>query len=99
MNRTKRSGSFMMCLLFNILLNFEGFIPAAVLLVLHFALKLPIWWSAAAAAVWIGWIILWMLVINWASRCGSMPAPKNKNPYSAQNKKQAETESIKTKSR
>lgn len=89
MRRTKRSGSFILCLLFNMLLNFEGLIPTAVLLVLHFVLKWSVWWSVLAAAVWIVWLILWMLFLGWAGRCGSTPdLPKeNKNPYSVGNKK------------
>lgn len=71
------------------LLNFEGLIPAAVLLVLHFALGLPAWWSALAAAIWLLWLLIWMSIIGWAGRCGSKPdAPReNKNPYSVGNGK------------
>lgn len=43
MRKTKLSGSFFICLLINMLLNFEGIIPAAVLLALHFVLKLSVW--------------------------------------------------------
>lgn len=34
MRKTKRSGSFLLCLLINILPNLEGLIPAAILLIL-----------------------------------------------------------------
>lgn len=89
MRRTKRSGSFILCLLFNMLMNVEGLIPAAVLLVLHFLFDWSVWWSVLAAALWIVWLILWMLFIGWSGRCGSTPdLPKeNKNPYSVGNKK------------
>lgn len=88
MRKNKRSGNFLISLFFNILLNFEGIIPAAVLLVLHFWLDISIWWSAAALALWLLWIILWMLFMGWANECGNTPdKPKeNKNPYSAANK-------------
>lgn len=75
----------MLCLLFNIILNFEGLIPAAVLLALHFWLDISFWWSVLAVALWIAGIALYMLVIGWAAGCGNAPdKPKeNKNPYSA----------------
>lgn len=88
MRRTKRSGSFMLCLLFNMLLNLEGLVPAAVLFALHLILKWSVWWSAMAAALWIMWLILWMHFLGFAGRCGSTSdLPKeNKNPYSVKNK-------------
>ena len=87
MRRTKRGGNFLMCLLFNMLLNLEGLIPAAVLLALHFLFDWSVWWSVLAVGLWILWLILWMLFIGWAGKCGSThDAPKkNKNPYSAGN--------------
>ena len=94
MRRAKRSGSFILCLLFNMLMNLEGLIPAAVLLILHFLFDWSIWWSVLAAALWIVLIILWMLFIGWSGSCGSTPdTPKeNKNPYSVGNKKDLKTE-------
>ena len=94
MRRAKRSGSFILCLLFNMLMNLEGLIPAAVLLILHFLFDWSIWWSVLAAALWIVLIILWMLFIGWSGRCGSTPdTPKeHKNPYSVGNKKDLKTE-------
>lgn len=84
MRKSGRS-SFLLCLLFNIFLNFEGLIPAAVLLGLHFWLKISVWWSVLAAALWILWIILYMHFIGWAGRCANTPdrPKKNKNPYSS----------------
>lgn len=89
MRKTKRSKNFLISLIFNILLNFEGIIPSAVLLALHFWLNISIWWSAAALALWLLWIILWTFFIGWAGRCGNTPdMPKaDKNPYSVRNQK------------
>lgn len=85
MRRTKRRGSFFLCLLINMLMNMEGLIPAVVLLVLHFWLKISIWWAVGTFAVWVVSMVLWMAFIGWAGRCGSeQNLPKeNKNPYSA----------------
>ncbi len=87
MRRTRRTGNFLICLLFNMLLNIDGLIPAVVLLVLHFLFKISVWWSVAAAVIWIVCLSVWMFIIGWARDCSSEPdAPKeNKNPYSAKN--------------
>lgn len=85
MRRTKRSGSFILCLFINMLLNLDGLIPAAVLLILHFALGWSLGWTVIALGVWFIRLILWMSIIGWAGRCGATPdKPKeNKNPYSS----------------
>ena len=71
MRRTRRSGGFFLCLLLNLLLNWEGVIPAALLFALHRWRGWPLWWAGLALALWIGGLIVWMLVIGWASDCGS----------------------------
>ena len=48
MRRTRRSGGFFLCLLLNLLLNWEGVIPAALLFALH---------------RWRGWL-LWLSLIH-----------------------------------
>ena len=45
MRNSKRSGSFFPCLFINMLMNIEGLLPAVILLVLHFWLKISVWWS------------------------------------------------------
>ena len=85
MRRTRRSGGFFLCLLLNLLLNWEGVIPAAHLFALHHCRGWPLWWAGLALALWIGGLIVWMLVIGWASDCGSRrdEPRENKNPYSS----------------
>lgn len=85
MRRTRRSGGFFPCLLLNLLLNWEGAIPAALLFALHRWRGWPLWWAGLALALWIGGLIVWMLVIGWASDCGSRrdEPRENKNPYSS----------------
>lgn len=82
--RTKRSGSFWLCLLLNMLLNLEWTIPAWILLVLHFVLDWSIWWFALALALWILNILLWMQLMGWAADCSREkdPPKENKNLYS-----------------
>ena len=84
MRRTKRSGGFIICLLFNMLINLEWSIPAWILLALHFWLDISIWWFVGALAFWILSIISWMSIMGWATDCSNTPDPpkENKNPYS-----------------
>lgn len=85
--KTRLSGGFFLGMLINMLLNIRGLIPTVVLLILHFALKISFWWAAGAFAAWIIYLILWMVFIGWAGRCGNTCAlpKKNKNPYSVVN--------------
>ena len=84
MRRTKRGGSFWLCLLVNMALNLEWTIPAWILLVLHFWLGWSIWWFVLALALWFINILFWMKVMGWASSCSREkdPPKENKNPYS-----------------
>ncbi len=88
MKRIRRCGGFLPSLLFNLLWNLEGLLPAAVLLGLHFWLGWSPWWAVLAAALWLLGIILRMLLIGWARHCGDTPDPpkRNKNPYSVGNR-------------
>lgn len=85
LRRTRRTGSFLLTLLINMLLNPEGLIPFVILLVLHFWLDISIWWAVIAFAIWILYLVIWMLVFRWIHKCSTTPdKPKeNKNPYSA----------------
>ena len=89
MRRTKRGGSFWLCLLVNMALNLEWTIPAWILLVLHFWLGWSIWWFVLALVLWIVDILFWMKVMGWAADCSNTPDPpkENKNPYSVGTKK------------
>lgn len=89
MRNTKRSGGFFLCLILNMLISILGIIPAAVLLVLHFWLKISLWWSVIAFAIWVLCVVLWTAVMYLANRYGAVEdVPKeNKNPYSVVNEK------------
>ena len=84
MRRTKRCGSFFLCLLLNLLLNLEWSIPAWVLLALHFWLDIAVWWFVGGLAFWLLRILAGMWLMGWAARCGRKkdPPKENKNPYS-----------------
>ena len=42
-------------------------------------------WALLAFGVWILYIIITIIILEWANKCGNKPPPKteNKNPYSA----------------
>ena len=84
MRRTNRGGSFLLCLLINLLLNLEWSIPAWILLALHFWLDISIWWFAGGLAFWILSVLSGMWLMGWARSCGNEKDPpnENKNPYS-----------------
>lgn len=86
MRRSNR-GSFFPNLLFNLLLNADGLIPAAVLTALHFIFDISLKWALAAALVWALIILLNMAVLTAASCAANSPEhpTKNRNPYSAKN--------------
>ena len=88
MRKSNKGSNFFVCLLFNILLNFEWSIPAWILLALHFILDIPIIWFFIALAVWILITVVGMWVVGWAADCSNAPDPpkENKNPYSVGNK-------------
>ena len=84
MRNSKRGGSFFPCLFINMLMNIGGLLPVLILSVLHFGLKISVWWPVGAFIAWIIYLIMWMAFVGWAGRCGSardLPK-KNKNPYS-----------------
>lgn len=85
MRKAKRNTHFIFWLCINMLLNWKGLIPAAILFALRFWFRISLLWSLCAIIVWLLWLILWMAVIGWAEKCGSVQSPpqENKNPYSA----------------
>lgn len=84
MRRTRRSSGFLTCLIINLLLNFEGSIPAWICLALHLWIEISILWFVGALLLWILCIILGMKFMGWATSVGNIPDPvkENKNPYS-----------------
>jgi ABC-type transport system involved in Fe-S cluster assembly fused permease/ATPase subunit len=89
--RTKRSGSFWLCLLLNMILNLEWTIPAWILLALHFIFDWSIWWFVLALALWVLNILFWMKLMGWAADCSREkdPPKANKNPYSVKGRSDA----------
>lgn len=85
MRRSGYGGSFFLCLLLNVLLNWMGVLPAALLLALHHWRGWPLGWAGIALALWLGGILLRVLLIGWASDCGNRrdEVRENKNPYSS----------------
>jgi len=99
MRRTRRGGSFLLCLLLNMLLNLEGAIPALILLGLHLWLDIGILWFWLALAAWVLGLVLWMLFVGWAAGCETSSYRPNKNPYSVGMKKPKTEETIEKENR
>ena len=83
MRRTKRHSNLFLCLLINILINFEGAIPGIILLVCYFIFHISIWWAISAFVLWILYLLIWMWVLGLVNKSSISDKPKeNKNPYS-----------------
>ena len=76
--------SFLGSFALNLLLNIWGGLIAAVLLVLHFKLGLPIWCFWTVLGCWLAGICARTLFLHWVASQPDVPEkPKvNKNPYS-----------------
>jgi hypothetical protein len=87
MRRYHNTGNFLLSLLINMLLNLEWSIPAWILLALHYAFGLSLWWFFGALALWILRVLAGMWFMGWAASCGNSkdPPKENKNPYSKKN--------------
>ncbi len=86
LRRTKFDKHVLIAFLINLILNFEGSIPAWFFLAMHFIFGWSIWFFVIALAIWVLGIMLWMFLIGWASSCSTPDPPKEKkNPYSAKN--------------
>jgi len=81
-------GSFLLCMLINLIMNLEWSIPAWILLGIHFWRGISIWWFIGGLALWVGRVLVGMWIMAWAHDCGTRkdPPKENKNPYSAKNK-------------
>ena len=76
--------SFLGSFALNLLLNIWGGLIAAVLLVLHLKLGLPIWCFWTVLGCWLAGIGARTLFLHWVASQPDVPEkPKvNKNPYS-----------------
>ncbi|MEA5059657.1 MAG: hypothetical protein VB049_06435 [Candidatus Pelethousia sp.] len=89
MKPINKGGSFLLCLLLNLLLHFTWSIPAWILLGLHFWLGLSIWWFSAALALWVFMTFLLMGAIGLAAGCESPAEKRRTNKMPACTNRQA----------
>lgn len=75
----------MLCFLFELLHEIWGIVPAIILLVLHFLLKLSVLYFFLALAIWLLVIAIRTAIIAFANRYrdGVVIHQTNKNPHSA----------------
>ncbi len=87
MRRPAQTGSFLLSLLFGLLLNLEGLIPAVILFALHVIVGFPLWPSVVCVCLWVVSIAVQMAFFRFAAGCANEkdPPKENKNPYSVKN--------------
>ena len=86
MKKTAYTGTFFLCLLINIALNFRLTIPGWILLILHFIFPaVSIWWFVGYMVAFLLYMLIWQLVWRLIGRIGAsakeVPPPKELNPY------------------
>ncbi len=75
---------FFLCIFWQMFLYAVWSVPAWILLILHFAIKIPLTWFWVALGAWFLALLLRTLLIVWTRYCvrHRTPVPGNKNPYS-----------------
>ena len=69
--KTKNTGhGLFLSLLINLVLNLTWLLPAAILLVLHFWIKLSYWWAVGAVGIWLFGILFWTLFLSFFRKSG-----------------------------
>ena len=84
MRRIRTDGIFLLCFLWNLLMNAEWLLPAGVLFALHFVLGLDLKWSLLALLLWPAAVLVKMWILGKLIAAGKTedPPKENKNPYS-----------------
>ena len=83
MKTPKRTVGFLTGVLLNMFINWQWLTVPALLLILHFWLKISIWWFVGAISLWAVMIIIVTLILNYGMSYYSVdPERPNKNPYS-----------------
>lgn len=79
MKRPGVDGSFLICLLLNMVLNLAWTIPAWILLACHFIFGISIWWFVGALALWFAcmvFICVALSVVSDVSTNATSPSTK-----------------------
>ena len=80
--KTHDSG-FLVSFIINLALNFELAVVAAALLILHFAVNVPLWLFWIALALWIlPNLVITLLLFLLSGMASPTEYRENKNPYS-----------------
>lgn len=94
MKRPGVDGDFIICFLFNLIMNAFWAIPAVVLFIAHFVAGTPLWLGWAALAIWIVVVFGITAFMSWAVSSGN-PAEKRSNAtvrYSSQYRNRANSQ-------
>lgn len=85
MKKADPSQGFFLCFLMNLILHFWWGAAALILLILHFWLQIPWFFSWAASVIWGVQSLVLTAIAYWVNQSGQErnPVRENKNPYSA----------------
>ena len=85
MKKADGSRSVIVCFLLNLVLNYQLGLAAAILLVLHLLMDLPILLAWVVFAAWMLLAMVLTYLVKWGNESAGQKAPpkENKNPYSA----------------
>ena len=80
MKKTAYTGTFFLCLLINIVLNFRLTVPGWILLILHFIFPaVSVWWSVGYFGAFLLYMLIWQLVWRLIGRIGPLFRYKQRN--------------------
>ncbi len=84
MRRAAPDCGFWLCLLLNVIFHIQWSVPGFLLLLLHFVLGWPLWYSLVAFGVWFGYVLTVTIILSCLSRLDNTGPDyrENKNPYS-----------------
>lgn len=86
MRKTAKDRGFLLCFIINMLFRGEWAAIAFLLLILHYAIDLPLFLTFIALGIWVIYSLIVTLIFSFANSSNTpTPYRENKNPYSKTN--------------
>lgn len=80
MKRPGVDGTFVFCLLLNMVLNLHWTIPAWILLACHFVLGISLWWFVGALGIWLACMVLICVILSVLGNAAAKVPAKDVRP-------------------